>query len=170
MIRKRKIHPFPPVFDQDAEILILGTFPSVKSRENRFYYGHPQNRFWPVLSYVFDDVCPVSPNDSKDKDIEEKKAFLRKHHIALWDVLSACEIENSADSTIQNPAVNDIAPLLKKTKIKRVFCNGKKAQTLYDQYLKKQTDITAVYLPSTSPANASYTLPKLIEAWQVIVP
>ncbi len=162
MIRERKIHPFPPVFDQEAEILILGTFPSVKSRENRFYYGHPQNRFWPVLAHVFDGDCPI--------DIEEKKLFLLKHHIALWDVLTACEISRSADSSIQNPAVNDIMPLLKETKIKKIFCNGRKAQALYDQYLAKHTGITGVYLPSTSPANAVYTLPKLIDAWRVIAP
>ncbi len=165
MIRERKTHPFPPVFDQDAEILILGTFPSVKSRENRFYYGHPQNRFWSVLAHVFDGVCPAIP-----VDIEEKKAFLLKHHIALWDVLTACEISHSADSSIQNPTVNDITPLLKKTKIKRIFCNGRKARALYDKYLEKQTGINGVYLPSTSPANAAYTLSKLIEAWRVIAP
>lgn len=162
MIRERKVHPFPPVFDQEAEILILGTFPSVKSRENRFYYGHPQNRFWSVLTHVFDDVCPI--------DSEGKKSFLLKHHIALWDVLSTCEISHSADSSIQNPAVNDIMPLLKETKIKKIFCNGRKAQALYDQYIEKQTGIKAIYLPSTSPANAAYSLPKLIDDWRVIAP
>lgn len=162
MTNERKVHPFYPVFEKEAEILILGTFPSVKSRENLFYYGHPRNRFWPVLAAVLSDVCPVT--------VEEKKSFLLKHHIALWDVLAACEIKDSADSSIKNPEVNDVSSLLKKTKIKRIFCNGKKAQSLYDQYLKNQIGREAKCLPSTSPANAAYSLSQLIDAWRVLLP
>lgn len=160
MMRERKVHPFAPVFDENTEILILGTFPSVRSRQNHFYYGHPQNRFWQVLAQIYEDDCPSA--------IEEKTRFLLKRHIALWDVLSSCEIEDSADSSIQNPIVNDINPMLKTTKINRIFCNGKKAQALYDKYLKKQTGIEAICLPSTSPANAAWSLSKLIDAWRVI--
>lgn len=160
MMSERKVHPFAPVFAENAEILILGTFPSVRSRQNQFYYGHPQNRFWQVLAQIYEDECPFT--------IDEKTWFLFKHHIALWDVLSSCEIKDSTDSSIKNPAVNDIDPLLKTTKIKRIFCNGKKAQALYDKYLKKQTGIEAICLPSTSPANAAWSLSKLIDAWRVI--
>jgi hypoxanthine-DNA glycosylase len=161
MMSKKKVHPFPPVFDKDAEILILGTFPSVKSRENQFYYGHPQNRFWQVLANIFEDDLPHT--------IDEKKRFLLKHHIALWDVLSSCEIKNSADSSIKSPTVNNIEPLIESTRIQRIYCNGKKAQALYERYIEhKQSAFPSVCLPSTSPANAGYSLSKLIDVWRII--
>lgn len=151
-------HPFTPVYDEHAEILILGTFPSVKSRENQFYYGHPQNRFWKVLAAVFQDPVPVI--------IEEKKAFLLKYHIALWDVIATCEITGSADSSITNATPNDIAGLLTKAPIRKICCNGTKAFELYKKYVEPQTARTAVKLPSTSPANAAWTLDKLIAEWK----
>lgn len=151
-------HPFTPVYDEHAEILILGTFPSVKSRENEFYYGHPQNRFWKVLAAVFEDEVPAS--------IDEKIQFLHQHHIALWDVIATCEITGSADSSITNATPNDIAGLLTKAPIRKICCNGTKAFELYKKYVEPQTARTAVKLPSTSPANAAWTQEKLVPAWE----
>lgn len=154
------IHPFEPVFDSNSRILILGTFPSVKSREHQFYYGHPQNRFWKVLAAVYKDAPP--------KTVPEKKAFLLKHCTALWDVISSCEITGSADASIKNAVPNDISKILGAAHISRIFCNGTKAFDLYNKYLLPKTEIQAEKLPSTSPANAAWTLEKLTAAWQVI--
>ena len=154
------VHPFKPVYDSKSEILILGSFPSVKSRENNFYYGHPQNRFWKVLSAVFHEPAPPT--------INEKALFLHEHHIALWDVIASCEIKGSADMTITNAVPNDLRQLLRESRIGRIFVNGKTAQSLYDRYCLKQTGISATYLPSTSPANAAWSLDRLIQAWRVI--
>lgn len=159
-MKEKQIHPFEAVFDQNSEILILDTFPSVKSRENAFYYGHPQNRFWKVLSAIYNTSCPQTT--------EEKILFLKTHHIALWDVIKSCEIEGSADSTIQNVMVNDIGRLISETKIKAVYCNGKKAASLFHRYIAKNQPIIAIDLPSTSPANAAWSREQLIEAWSVI--
>ena len=149
-------HPFPPVFDQNSRILILGSFPSVKSREQGFFYGHPQNRFWRVTAAVM--VCPVP------ETIEEKHAFLLSNGIALWDVIAACEIENSADSSIRNAVANDLSRIFASADIHAVFTNGKTADRLYRKYIGEN----AVCLPSTSPANAAWTLEKLIAAWGCI--
>ncbi len=154
-----EIHPFSPIYDEKAKILILGTFPSVKSRENEFYYGHPQNRFWKVLSAVFSDTLPET--------IPEKRDFLLKHRIALWDVIQSCNITGSADSSIKKAVPNDIPGLLEKTQIKKVFCNGKKAHGLYLQHFKS-ISLPVKALPSTSPANAAWSLEKLIHAWKSI--
>ena len=154
------IHPFDPIYDKDSEILILGTLPSVKSRENEFYYGHPQNRFWKILGALDEEDTPVS--------VEEKKTFLLRHHIALWDVIQSCEIKGSSDSSIKNVTANDISGLLNETKIHAVFCNGKKAQALFDRYIGKPQNLTATALPSSSPANAAWKLEKLIEEWSII--
>lgn len=153
-------HPFAPVFDEHSKILILGSFPSVKSRENQFYYGHPQNRFWKVLAAVFEDEVPSS--------IEEKINFLHQHHIALWDVIATCEITGSADATITNATPNDIAILLKKAPIRKICCNGTKSWELFQKYIQPgmEDKIPAVKLPSTSPANAAWTLEKLVAAWE----
>lgn len=153
-------HPFVPVYDENSKILILGTFPSVKSRENQFYYGHPQNRFWKVLAEVFEDEVPSS--------IEEKINFLHQHHIALWDVIATCEITGSADATITNATPNDIATLLKKAPIRKICCNGTKSWELFQKYIQPgmEDKIPTVKLPSTSPANASWTLEKLVAAWE----
>ncbi len=152
-------HTIPPVYNAHSEILILGSFPSVKSREAMFFYGHPQNRFWCVLSAIYNDCLPLS--------IEEKKAFLLKHHIALWDVIAECDIEGSSDSSIKNVVANDIGGILKKSDICRIYVNGKTAAKLYKRYIEPYTHINAVYLPSTSPANAMWTLDRLTDAWRI---
>lgn len=153
--------PFAPVWDQDAEILILGTFPSVKSRENNFYYGHPQNRFWKVLAGLYGEITPSS--------VEEKKSLLLRRHIAIWDVIESCDIIGSSDSSIKNVVPADIAGLIRGTRIERVYVNGTLAKNLYDRFILETTGIDAVKLPSTSPANARFSLDKLIESWSVIL-
>lgn len=154
------LHNIPPVFDENSTVLILGSFPSVKSRESEFFYGHPQNRFWKVTAAVFS--CPVP------QTVEEKKAFLLKNNIALWDVLASCEIEGSADSSIKNAVPNDVSIILSKAKIKGIFVNGKTAEKYYKKFIQPKIGTEAVCLPSTSPANAAKTLDELIEAWQGI--
>ena len=149
-------HPFPPLYDKDSKILVLGSFPSVKSREQLFFYGHPQNRFWKVTAAVFGDDVP--------KSIEDKKAFLHKNHIALWDVIASCDIEGSADSTIKNVVPNDLDAIIKNSKVKRIFVNGKTA----DKYTKDKLGRAAVCLPSTSPANAAWSIERLVGAWRII--
>lgn len=153
-------HPFPPLFDENSKILILGSFPSVKSREQMFFYGHPQNRFWKVIAGVF---CAIVP-----QTIEEKRHFLLKNNIALWDVLASCEITGSADSTIKNAEANDISPILLNAPIKRIFVNGKTAEKYYNKYIKPEIKREAVLLPSTSPANAAWSVEKLISEWKKI--
>lgn len=154
------VHPIPPVFDAHSEVLILGSFPSVKSRESGFFYGHPQNRFWKVTAGVFEEETPVT--------IEEKKAFLLKKHIAVWDVIGSCEIEGSSDATIRDVTVNDLDIILKKADIKAIYVNGKKAYQMYQRYTQPVIGREAICLPSTSPANAAWNIDKLIEAWRVI--
>ena len=151
------IHPIPPHYDADSRILILGSFPSVKSREQMFFYGHPQNRFWKVIAAVFEDAVPLS--------IEEKKSFLTKHHIALWDVIGECDIEGSSDLSISNAAANDISVILDRADIQRILVNGKTAEKYYRKYILPRTGTEAFCLPSTSPANAAWSLEKLVEAW-----
>jgi len=149
-------HPFDPVFDSNSRILILGSFPSVKSREQGFFYGHPQNRFWRVTASVM--ACPVP------ESIDEKRVFLLKNGIALWDVIASCEIENSADSSIRNAVANDLSVIFSGADIQAVFTNGKTADRLYRKYIGEND----VCLPSTSPANAAWTLDRLIAAWRCI--
>ena len=156
---KRVFHELEPIYDKNSEILILGSFPSVKSRENHFYYGHPQNRFWRILEHLF---------DVKFIDIESKKKFLYEHHIALWDVIESCEIEGSSDASITNVKINDIKKIIDESQIKKIYVNGKKAEELYNKYVFNQVNISCIVLPSTSPANASYTFDKLIKKWEVI--
>lgn len=153
-------HTFEPVFDENSKVLILGSFPSVKSRENNFYYGHPQNRFWKVLAQVFEEEVPQS--------IEEKKAFLLKHNIAVWDVIESCTIIGSSDTSIKDVVVNDFSKILQKSAIETIYVNGSKAYELYEKYAECKTGIKAVKLPSTSPANAVWKLDKLCEAWSRI--
>lgn len=154
-------HPFEPVWDGRSRVLVLGTFPSVLSRENAFYYGHPQNRFWPVLAAVFREAVPVTAAD--------KRALLLRHGVALWDVLASCDLTGSADSSIRNPVPNDIAALLEKAPIRRVFANGQTAHALYRRWCEPAAGMRAVLLPSTSPANAAWTLPRLTEAWRALL-
>ena len=154
------IHPFPPVFSNDSKILILGSFPSVKSRETAFYYGNGQNRFWRVLSRVFNEPTPVSK--------EEKTKLILSHSLALWDVVGSCDIVGSADSSIKRAVPNDVFSLLEKTKIETVVTNGKTADRLYKKLLMENVGIEPVCLPSTSPANAAYSLEDLVLLWKII--
>ena len=141
-------------------MLILGSFPSVKSREEGFFYGHPQNRFWKVTSKVFGEEIPGT--------VAEKKAFLLRNHIALWDVIGSCEIDGSSDSSIRNVTVNDISVILKTADIRAIYLNGKKADQYYRKYLFPDVKKEGICLPSTSPANAAWNQDRLAEAWQVI--
>lgn len=154
-------HPIPPLYDRNSRILILGSFPSVKSREQAFFYGHPQNRFWRVLPMLFGE----EPLES----IPQKRAFCARHGIALWDVIASCEIIGSADSSIQNAVANDLSPILTAAPIEKIFVNGKTAEKLYRKYIFPKTQIPAACLPSTSPANAAWTLEKLLNVWQAIL-
>ncbi len=152
-------HPFPPLYDENSKVLILGSFPSVKSREEMFFYGHPQNRFWKVIAAVTDEETPVT--------IEEKSRLLHKNHIALWDVIASCDITGSSDSSIKNVVANDLTVILKSADIKQIFVNGKTAEKYYNKYIRDTIGREAVCLPSTSPANAGWKLERLIEAWRV---
>lgn len=155
------VHPFAPVYNAQSRILILGSFPSVKSRQQMFYYGHPQNRFWKILADIFEQPVPET--------ITQKKAFLLDHGIALWDVIGQCEIKGSADSTIKNPIPNDLEHLLAQTDIQTVFCNGRKSMQEFEKHQGKAIKIKPIYLPSSSPANASYSLLRLIEIWKPLI-
>lgn len=150
-------HNIPPVYDKNSKILILGSFPSVKSREAQFFYGHPQNRFWKVLSAVLGCECPVTT--------EEKKAMLLSHNIAVWDVIGSCEITGSSDASIRAVVPNDIAGLAAETSITHIFANGATSYNMYKRYCRDRVGIEAVKLPSTSPANASYSLERLTAEW-----
>lgn len=153
-------HNIPPVYDNDSRILILGSFPSVKSRQSGFFYGHPQNRFWKVLAKVFDSPVPET--------IAEKKAFLLSYHIAVWDVLGSCEISGSADSSIKNAKPNPIEIIINECDIQHIYVNGKTAEKYYNRYISKKVGIKAVCLPSTSPANAEWSLTRLSDSWRII--
>lgn len=154
------VHEIEPVFDSNSRVLILGSFPSVKSREAQFYYGHPRNKFWKVLSGVFNDEEPITK--------EEKIDFLLRHRIALWDVIESCDIKGSSDSSITNVKVNDLKKIIEGSNIKRIFVNGDKAYRLYNKYQKDTTGIEAVKLSSTSPANAKMDIQSLILEWSQI--
>ncbi len=154
------VHPFPPIYDENSEVLILGSFPSVKSREQMFFYGHPQNRFWKVTAAVYKEKTPCTT--------EEKKKFLLKNGIALWDVIASCEIEGSSDSSIKNVTPNNLSRILENSRVRRIFVNGKTAEKYYNKYTKSKTGLEAVCLPSTSPANAAWNLDRLIDAWKII--
>ncbi|MBO4460152.1 MAG: DNA-deoxyinosine glycosylase [Clostridiales bacterium] len=151
------IHPIPPVFDKDSRVLILGSFPSVRSREEGFFYGHPQNRFWKVAAKVFGENTPLT--------VEDKKDFLIRNHIALWDVIGSCEIDGSADSSIRNVTVNDLSVILETADIQEIFLNGRKAYQLYQKYMYPDTLREGICLPSTSPANAAWSIEKLTDSW-----
>lgn len=150
-------HTFEPVYDSESRVLILGSFPSVKSREQQFYYGHPQNRFWKVVSQITNSELPIS--------IEQKRKMLLQNHIAIWDVIASCDIIGSSDSSIKNVIVNDFTSVLANSKIEKIFANGGKAYDLFQKYAAKQVDIQIEKLPSTSPANAAWSLEKLVAEW-----
>ena len=154
-------HTFDPIYNKDSRILILGSFPSVKSRENNFYYGHPQNRFWKVVAGVTGNPVPVS--------IEEKKELLLNNHIAIWDVIASCSIQGSSDSSIRDVVVNDFSKVLQESSIQAIYVNGNKAYELYHKYAEEKTGIAAIKLPSTSPANAAWSVERLCESWKQIL-
>ena len=161
MNKKKVIHPLSPIYDDTSQILLLGSLPSVKSREENFYYAHPQNRFWKVLAILFKEPFPTTK--------QEKTNLVLKHHVAIWDVIHSCYINGSSDASISDVKANDIAALIKKTNIKAVFTTGNTAKKYYDKYCYPNTKIEAINLPSTSTANASYSLEKLVEAYQIIL-
>lgn len=158
--KQRFSHTCYPIYDKDCKALILGTFPSVKSRETAFYYGHPQNRFWKTLAGIFHEAVPTTP--------EEKKEMLLRNHVALWDVIESCEITGSSDSSIRNVVPNDITLILNHCSIQNIYGNGEMSVKLYNRYLKQAAGIEITKLPSTSPANANYSLDRLIDSWSII--
>ena len=153
-------HPFGPLFCENSRVLILGSFPSVKSREQNFFYGHPQNRFWKTVAAIFDYPVPQS--------IEDKKKLILCNGLALWDSIASCEITGSSDASIRNARANDISIILDNCSIEKICCNGRKSHELYRKYIEAETGREAVCLPSTSPANAQWSLDMLIAAWSVI--
>lgn len=155
---QKVIHPIPPLFDAGSEILILGSFPSVKSREAAFFYGHPQNRFWKLIAQILGAATPET--------IEEKKELILKNHLALWDVIAECEITGSSDSSIRNVKANDLSVILDHAPVRRILLNGKTAGKMYKKYILSNTEIEAIVLPSTSPANAGWSLERLKEEWR----
>ena len=155
------VHEIPPVYDCHSRILILGSLPSRKSREQGFFYGHPQNRFWPVLSAVLKEKTPVT--------IQDKKEMLLRNHIALWDVIAPCEIKGSSDSSIRNAVPNNLQSLIQRTEVERVFTVGSTATKLYEKYCERDTGIPAIMLPSTSGANARFSTEILIKAFSAIL-
>lgn len=156
----KAIHTIDPVYDKFSRILILGSFPSVKSREADFFYAHPQNRFWRLMEILY--------GSKSLNTIDDKKAFLQEHDIALWDVIGECTITGSADSSIRNVIPNDLGRILGTATIEKIFINGSTAGKLYVKYQEKKTNMKAVVLPSTSPANATFSLEKLVEKWKII--
>ena len=153
-------HPFGPLYDENSRVLILGSFPSVRSREQNFFYGHPQNRFWKVVAEVFGQPVPQT--------VEEKKLLILDNGLALWDSIASCEITGSSDASIRNVRANDIGVILNSCSIERIYCNGRKSHEMYKRYIEPGTGREAVCLPSTSPANAKWTLEKLTGEWSVI--
>ena len=147
-------HPFGPLYNKESRVLILGSFPSVKSREQNFFYGQPQNTFWKAIAALYEQPLPQT--------IEEKKQLILDNGLALWDSIASCEITGSSDSSIKNARANDITVILDSCNIERIYCNGRKSHELYRKYIEPATGRTAVCLPSTSPANAQWSLEKLI--------
>ena len=161
MQEERIIHPIPPLFDKDSRILILGSFPSIKSREAMFFYGHPQNRFWGLLARLFGEEVPVT--------VEDKKSLVKRHHVALWDSIHSCTITGSSDSSIRGVVPNDLSVILDNSRVERIFCNGALSYKMYMKYIYPTTGIKAIKLPSTSPANAAFGMERLEKEWQIIV-
>ena len=154
-------HPFGPLFNGNSRVLILGSFPSVKSREQQFFYGHPQNRFWKVIAALYHTETPVT--------IPEKKELILRSGLALWDTIASCTVTGSSDASIRDVRANDLSVILDHSPIRKICCNGKTSWQLYEKWIRPQTGREALCLPSTSPANAQWTLEKLTEAWSVIL-
>ena len=157
---QRIVHPFGPLFSDESRVLILGSFPSVKSREQQFFYGHPQNRFWKVIAAVFDRDVPET--------IPQKKELILSRRLALWDSIASCVITGSSDASIRDVCPNDLHVILSQAPIRCICCNGKKSLEIYQKYIEPVTGRKALCLPSTSPANAQWTLDRLIESWSVL--
>ena len=157
MERTAQTHPFPPLYDERSRVLILGSFPSLASREAAFFYAHPQNRFWRVLAALFHADVP--------RTVEEKTALVLRSRLALWDTIASCEVAGSSDASIRNVRANDLREILDGADVRAIFCNGGTSQRWYDRLLRGALGREAVCLPSTSPANAAWTLEKLVEAW-----
>lgn len=154
------VHPFAPFYDENSAVLVVGSFPSVASRADGFYYGNVHNRFWKVLAAVF---CDNVPNQ-----IPEKKAFLARHKIALYDAVRECTISGSSDSSIRDVVPSDIESIVKNSKVKKIFANGKTSAKFFEKYQSEKLCKMLEVLPSTSPANASFSLEKLVESWKVL--
>lgn len=160
----RIVHPLKPLWTPDAKILILGSFPSVKTREAAFFYGHPQNRFWPLMSALLGIDPPLRATEP-----DRARAILNARHIAMWDTIFACRVKGSADASIREVEPTDLLTLVRGSGIRHIFCNGGTSYKYYQQYQGKEIDLPVTKLPSTSPANAAWTLPRLLEAWKVIL-
>ncbi len=156
----KQLHTIPPLYNKDSRVLILGSFPSVKSREQAFFYGHPQNRFWQVIANIFECEFPST--------IENKKHLILNNRLALWDVIAECEITGSSDSSIKKVVLNDISKILADSNIKAIFVNGRTAEKYYIRYTEPLIGKKAVCLPSTSPANAAWSVTRLCEEWKII--
>ncbi len=154
------VHPIPPLFDKDCRVLILGSFPSVKSREALFFYGHPQNRFWKLLARLFGEEVP--------RTTDEKRSLALRRHIAMWDTIHSCTIVGSSDSSIRDVVPNDLSVILENSRAERIFCNGAASYNLYKKYIFPSTGIEAVKLPSTSPANAAFGMDRLEDEWKIL--
>ena len=154
-------HPFGPLFSEHSRVLILGSFPSVKSREQQFFYGHPQNRFWKVIAALFHQEVPET--------IGQKKELILRNNLALWDSIASCVVTGSSDASIRDVRANDLSVILDHSPIRKIFCNGKTSWQMYEKWILPSTGREAVCLPSTSPANAQWSLDRLIDAWSVIL-
>ena len=154
------IHNIDPLWAPDSRVLILGSFPSPKSREQQFFYGHPRNRFWPVLAAVFEEQVPLT--------IEEKRDLALRHHIAMWDTIHSCEIRGASDTSIKNPVPNDLNSIIGRSQISHIYCTGTASWNYYEKLCRADTGIEAVRLPSTSPANAAWSLEMLVEQYRII--
>lgn len=186
---ERMYHPFGPLYNEKSKVLILGSFPSVKSREQQFFYGHPQNRFWKVIAALFpanmakiqegrsgnenSQMVDIGTNENANlpvpETIEEKKSLILDSGLALWDSIGSCEIIGSSDASIRNAEPNDLRLITDNCDIRAIYCNGKKSLEVFNRYIEPVLGRTAEALPSTSPANAAWSLDRLIEAWSIIL-
>ncbi len=154
------VHPIPPLYDENSRVLVLGSFPSIKSREAMFFYGHPQNRFWRLLALLCGEPEP--------KTVEEKKRLALSHGVAMWDSIHSCTIVGSSDSSVRDVVPNDLSVILENSRVEKIFCNGALSHRMYMKHIYPNTGIAAVKLPSTSPANAAFSLDRLAKCWKVI--